>query len=148
MHGYMGLSHKKAFPCNAFPLFSLEEVVESGNRAQISVKIENRTQDLRVFSFAYAWYQLSHIMLAEAKVEDRGGWPQSMGIGASLKIQCPILTEPETPIPNTHKVQNSNTPSATQLAERQAADQHISGFTEFCFARNLTISSIFCFTGN
>ena len=36
-------------------------------------------------------------------------WPQSMGIGASLKIQYPIPTEPETPIPNTHKVQNSNT---------------------------------------
>ena len=28
-----------------------------------------------------------------------------MGIGASLKIQYPILTEPETPLPNTHKVQ-------------------------------------------
>ena len=40
---------------------------------------------------------------------ERYSWPQSMGIGASLKLQYPIPTELKTPIPNTHRAQNSNT---------------------------------------
>ena len=49
-------------------------MVESGNRAQKSVEIENRTQDLRVFSFAC--YQLSHI-----------GRSESGGLGGMMKVR-------------------------------------------------------------
>ena len=47
-----------------FRVFLCKKVVESGNRAQKSVEIENRTQDLRVFSFAC--YQLSQIVRGES----------------------------------------------------------------------------------
>ena len=67
----------RAFPCHAF---LWKKVVESGNRAQKSVEIENRTQDLRVFSFAC--YQLSHIGRSES-----GGLGGVGGSGALKSVR-------------------------------------------------------------
>ena len=53
----MGLSLTEAFVDHAFPRFSLEESGRKWNRTQKWVGIENRTQDLRVFSSAS--YKLS-----------------------------------------------------------------------------------------